>query len=149
MNSGEVTVGNMGSRDRFNYTVLGDAANLASRLEGANKTFGTYNLISETTWSQCQDHFIGRELGRIQVVGRQQPVRVFEVLGLAGEPMPPFVRPFDEGLRLCLEGRWQAALERFESQPDDPASTAYAALCVHKLAAAGQAWDGVWHLTEK
>lgn len=149
MNSGEVTVGNMGSRDRFNYTVLGDAANLASRLEGANKTFGTYNLISETTWLQCQEYFRGRELGRIQVVGRQQPVRVFEVLGLAGEPVPPFVPPFEDGLRLCLEGRWQEALKRFENQPDDPPSAAYAALCNQKLAAAAPAWDGIWHLTEK
>ena len=86
MNTGEVTVGNMGSRDRFNYTVLGDAANLASRLEGANKAFGTYAMISEATWSKTDGRFIGRELGQLRVVGREKPVRVFEIVGFAGNP---------------------------------------------------------------
>jgi adenylate cyclase len=149
LNSGEVTVGNMGSRDRFNYTVLGDAANLASRLEGANKTFGTYNLISETTWLQRQDHFIGRELGRIRVLGREQPVRVYEVLGFAGEPKPGFVADFESGLRLCLEGRWRDALPCFERHPEDPPCVAYAALCTLRLSAVLPEWDGIWSLTEK
>jgi adenylate cyclase len=149
LNSGEVTVGNMGSRDRFNYTVLGDAANLASRLEGANKTFGTYNLISETTWAQSQDQFIGRQLGRIRVVGRQQPVRVYEVLGFAGEPLPGFVPDFEKGLKLCLEGHWAQALECFERHPDDPPSAAYAAQCRQRLNVGAPAWDGIWSLTEK
>jgi adenylate cyclase len=149
LNSGEVTVGNMGSRDRFNYTVLGDAANLASRLEGANKTFGTYNLISETTWLQGQGSFIGRELGRIRVVGRQQPVRVYEVLGFVGEPLPGFVPDFESGLNLCLQDQWGEALQCFERHHEDPPSAAYAAQCRQRLSAAVQTWDGIWSLTEK
>ena len=149
MNSGEVTVGNMGSRDRFNYTVLGDAANLAARLEGANKVFGTYNLVSEMTWLQTQGQFLGRELGRIRVVGREQPVRVYEILGFAGEPQPGFLADFEAGLKLCLVNQWQEALERFDRHPEDPPSVAYAAQCRTRLSAGFHSWDGVLSLTEK
>lgn len=148
MNTGEVTVGNMGSRDRFNYTVLGDAANLAARLEGANKAFGTYVMISEATWMRTQGQFLGRELGRIRVVGREQPVRVYEVFGFAGETMPVFVPDFEAGLALCLAGQWPQALEHFERHPEDPPSVAYAAQC-RKLMAGGRSWDGIWSLTDK
>ncbi len=149
MNSGEVTVGNMGSRDRFNYTVLGDAANLAARLEGANKVFGTYNLVSEQTWLQTHGQFLGRELGRIRVVGREQPVRVYEVLGFAGEPESGFLADFEAGLKLCLAGQWQEAMERFERHPEDPPSIAYVAQCRTRLTDGSGTWDGIWSLTEK
>lgn len=84
LNSGPALVGNIGSRRRFNYTVMGDAVNLASRLEGANKFFGTDILASEATVASCGETFAWREIDAIRVKGRTQAVHVFEPLATAG-----------------------------------------------------------------
>jgi adenylate cyclase len=149
MNTGFVTVGNMGSYERFNYTILGDAANLASRLEGANKAFGTYALVSETTWEANGGQFMGRELGRLRVVGRKAPVRVFELAGLPGEPRPAHFAPFEAALSLFYEGQFVAALAAFEQIPEDPASKAYATQCRDLIEHPPAEWEGVLSLTEK
>lgn len=149
IHTGEVTVGNMGSRDRFNYTVLGDAANLASRLEGANKAFGTYAMISEATWSRTEGKFAGRELGRLRVVGREAPVRVYEIMGLAGEALPAFVPDCERALALCAAGAWREARAIFERHPEDPVCAVYAVRCTAFASDPSRQWDGVWSLTEK
>jgi adenylate cyclase len=85
LNSGTGIVGNIGSKRRFNYTVVGDSANLASRIEGANKFYGTSILASEATMQLAGPAVAWREIDTIRVVGRSSPVRIYEPIGLAGE----------------------------------------------------------------
>ncbi|MBI5542794.1 MAG: adenylate/guanylate cyclase domain-containing protein, partial [Deltaproteobacteria bacterium] len=88
INTGQAVSGNMGSKHKFNYTVMGDTVNLASRLEGANKPYGTVLMISESCWEQAREAIEVRELDLLAVKGKQQPVRVFEVLEEKGRVDP-------------------------------------------------------------
>jgi adenylate cyclase len=85
LNSGEALVGNIGSRRRFNYSVMSDAVNVASRLEGANKYYGTTIIASETTVALAGDAFIWRELDATRVKGRNAPVKIYELVARLGE----------------------------------------------------------------
>ena len=157
LNSGPMVVGNMGSVQKLNYTIMGDAVNLASRLEGANKAFGTQMMISETTYQSCASLIDVRELDTIRVVGKSEPVTVYELLERKGETAgttADLVDAFEKALTLYKRADFIAAKAAFEKClgiiGGDGPSTTYMKRCQTYIDQPPESgWDGVFALTEK
>jgi len=158
INSGNMIVGNMGSHQVFDYTVMGDEVNLASRLEGANKLFNTYIMISESTYNLVKDHFVTRPLDMIRVKGKQKPVKVYELIAKKDDALP---YKFKEILPVYINGityyntrQWDRAIECFQYclrlVPNDGPSKEYLRrVTEYKKNPPPPDWDGVFTLTSK
>ncbi len=157
VNSGSMTVGNMGSQKRFDFTVMGDHVNLASRLEGTNKQYGTNIIISEFTYGEVSDRMIVRELDMVRVKGKQDPVRIYELVGQAGQVTPQtlaWIDCFHQGLSAYRRTQWEQAIAHFERvqelKRDDPPASLYIQRCeTYQHTPPPLNWDGVYIMTTK
>ena len=146
--TGEAMVGNCGSTQRMDYTAIGECVNLASRLESANKYFGTRILVADRAWRACgHDNLLARPLGEVIIVGIREPVRIWEVLGNADDAGPELRRAyadFARGMELFVARQFAAARELFEktraSANGDGPARIYRDLC-DELAARSPAAD--------
>ena len=155
--TGPLVVGNMGSATAKSYTVMGDTVNTASRLKGASKQYGVPILMTEETHQEVSDHMITREVDRIQVVGKDEPVRIFELLGQTGTLAPDAIAAYDhfhQGLLAYRQQQWDIAYDHFshclEGIPGDRPSQIYCDRITHfRQSPPPDDWDGVWRLTKK
>ncbi|GBU29351.1 adenylate cyclase [Treponema sp. R8-4-B8] len=157
VNTGFMVAGNMGTANKMNYTIMGNAVNLAARLEGVNKQYGTWILASEDTVRETGDALLYRKLDRVRVVGINEPVRLCELVDMAdqaGEQQKKLVQVFHEALDYFEKRDWTQAEKGFQEAmsiiPDDSPSSIYLDRCKQFLSSPPKdTWDGVYNLTSK
>ncbi|MBF0340684.1 MAG: CHASE2 domain-containing protein [Magnetococcales bacterium] len=157
LNSGPMVVGNMGSKQRMDYTIMGDAVNLAARLEGANKFYASDTMVSGVTYEQAKERIEARPLDVVRVVGKKEPVPIYQLLAHKGGLNPEQQKLLDhylKGLELYRQRSYTEAIVAFEAAlavfPEDGPSRTYVERCKEYLENPPPAdWDGVFQLTSK
>jgi adenylate cyclase len=156
INTSPMMVGNMGSEQRFDFTVMGDSVNLGSRLEGANKSYKTNIIISEFTFDRVKDEFACMELDSVRVKGKTEPVKIYNLVGDKDLPetQDRIVNEFNQGLALYKERKWAKAIHVFENitamDPSLYAAQVYIERCRDlKKNPPPTDWDGVYVMTTK
>jgi adenylate cyclase len=157
INTGDMVAGNMGTANKMNYTIMGNAVNLAARLEGVNKQYGTWILASENTVRETGDSLLYRKLDRVRVVGINEPVRLFELLDKAehaADHQKQLINVFHEALDIFEKRDWKQAAKGFQeaisiNNADEP-SKIYLNRCKSFIKKTpDDSWDGVYNLTSK
>jgi len=157
INTGPMIVGNMGSKSKMDYTVMGDSVNLASRLEGVNKEYKTEIIVSEYTYDEVKNFFVMRELDIIKVVGKENPVKIYELIGRVGkssEESREKCRLFEKALLLYKKREWKKAFESFtaidRSFPNDGPTRTYLTRCRQFMEEPPlKQWDGTFAMRNK
>ncbi len=161
IHTGPAIVGNMGSDERMNYSILGDSVNLASRVEGINKTYGTRLIVTQATYKKVSGHFVFRPLDIVAVKGKREGIPLYELIGRKGEELPPgsleLRDAFAKGFKAYLKQEWDQALNTFTAiqkrfpsseeagQSSDEATNLYVRRCSeYQENPPGKDWDGVY-----
>lgn len=155
--SGRAVVGNMGSKNRMDYTMMGDTVNTAARLEGVNKLYGSYTLISDTTYRAAGQGIVTREIDSINVVGKNVPLTIYELIGYGKNVDPHDLEIIDlyhKGLRAYRLQAWDEAIGQFkaalETRPHDGPSRTMLIRCREfKINPPGKDWNGSFTMTSK
>jgi len=155
--TGPAVVGNMGSRNRMDYTMMGDTVNTAARLEGVNKIYGIYTLVCETTFQKSNSRVVGREIDAINVVGKGEPVTVYQLMGFPedmDEMLLKTMKYYAKGLNLYRQLNWEAAIKHFKaalkvSPEDGPSKTMLARCVAYQQDPPPKDWNGSYTMKTK